>query len=455
MTVSPQNDLSYLGVRAPNPPNQIVAANAPTTNDYRFPIGTLWLDDVANTSWQLTHVAGTTATWTALGTGAVGGIVTITGDTGGAESPLVGNFSLLGTANQVKVTGAANKETFSLIGPYTPATYTSHGVLTGAGTGSIVATAAGTNGQALLGSTGAVPAFGTITSANSSITFTTGAASLAMAVTQATTTQLGGATFATNAETEAGTVTNKFITPANLAFVKSSMDVDVSLTNPVLQSILTTGAAPSGATGATNIMMFQSGWTWEQFILGAGQTIIAPRIGASGLLISLDLTATEGAEYNSGARLNSPLSFTIGTSAAFFLEIPLLAADVTGCDPLLIGFRKVEANNATFVSYTDYASIGLSATDGANIWIRTILNAGAETKTDTTDAWTDGQTKTLRINVSAAGVVTYLINGIAPVVTAAFTFDATDVVIPFIRLEHAAVAPGAIDITGRLKCGLQ
>ncbi len=130
------------------------------------------------------------------------------------------------------------------------------------------------------------------------------------------------------------------------------------------------------------------------------------------------------------------------------------AADVSGCDPLLIGFRKVEANNATFTSYTDYAAIGLSASDGANIWLKTELNAGGTTSTDTTNTWTDGQSKVLKVLVSAAGVVTYTIGGSAPVVTAAFTFDSTDVVIPFIRLTHAVTAPGAINWVS-FKCGLQ
>jgi hypothetical protein len=201
-------------------------------------------------------------------------------------------------------------------------------------------------------------------------------------------------------------------------------------------------------------MLMQGGEVWEEFILGAGQTIIAPRMSSTGLLISLDLTDTEGAEYNPGARNNTKYSYTIGTTAAFYFEATLNAADVSGCNPLAIGFRKVEANNATFANYTDYASIGLSASDGANIWLITELNAGGQTKTDTTNTWTDGQSKTLKVLVSAAGVVTYTIGGVAPVVTAAFTFDATDVVIPFIRLTHATVAPGAINWVS-FKCGLQ
>lgn len=176
------NPLAYEGVVAPNPPNVITTVRNPAANDINFPIGTIWVNTSNNTDWMLTSVVAGAATWAVNGSGATGGIVTITGDSGGAESPLAGNFNILGTANQVRVAGTANTETISLIGPYTPATYTAHGVLLGEGTSSIVAAAAGTNGQVFLGSTGADPAFGTLTTPNATLTYTTGAASLAVDV---------------------------------------------------------------------------------------------------------------------------------------------------------------------------------------------------------------------------------------------------------------------------------
>lgn len=59
------------------------------------------------------------------------------------------------------------------------ADYTDHGVILGQGTDTnLVATAAGTNGQLFVGSTGADPAFATATSTNSSIAYTLGAGSI-------------------------------------------------------------------------------------------------------------------------------------------------------------------------------------------------------------------------------------------------------------------------------------
>lgn len=156
----------------------VKSPRSPTSNDKKYPVGAIWVNTATNSAYILTSAPGN---WSLFGTSSGGAINSITGDTGGAEIPAAGNFNILGTANQIAVTGSANTETLSLVGPYTPSTFTSHGVLVGSGTSSIVALTAGSNGQVLLGSTGANPAFGTLTT-STGITFTTGAASLAVDV---------------------------------------------------------------------------------------------------------------------------------------------------------------------------------------------------------------------------------------------------------------------------------
>jgi hypothetical protein len=91
-------------------------------------------------------------------------------------------LSVTGTANQILANPTTGAVVLSLIGPYTPATYTAHGVLIGEGTGSIVATTPGTNGQLLIGSTGADPAFSTVTT-TTGLVFTPGAHTLAIDIT--------------------------------------------------------------------------------------------------------------------------------------------------------------------------------------------------------------------------------------------------------------------------------
>lgn len=62
------------------------------------------------------------------------------------------------------------------------ATLTDHGVLVGSGTGAVTALSVGTNGQVLVGSTGADPVFATLASADASINYTTGAGTLDLSV---------------------------------------------------------------------------------------------------------------------------------------------------------------------------------------------------------------------------------------------------------------------------------
>ena len=59
-------------------------------------------------------------------------------------------------------------------------TITDHSVMIGSGTGAVTPLTVGTNGQVLVGSGAADPTFHTLTSSDSSITFTTGAGTLSL-----------------------------------------------------------------------------------------------------------------------------------------------------------------------------------------------------------------------------------------------------------------------------------
>lgn len=234
----------------------------------------------------------------------------------------------------------------------------------------------------------------------------------------------------------------------------SGTDLVVSQ-SPICQSNANTGVAPTGSNGDVNLMYMQDGCLMEQFIIGT-QTIIAPRMNANGLNLALDNTAAEGSEYNFGARNNAKHAYTIGTSPAFFMTAKFYVEDLSGCDPLMIGFRKVEANNATLASYTDYALIGLNqGTSATNVVMLTELNAGGQTATDSTDAWGgDGSAQTVTVKVSAAGVVTFEVNGVAATVAPSFTFDNGDVVMPIIHFVQGADITTDVDLQ-TLKIGYQ
>lgn len=205
------------------------------------------------------------------------------------------------------------------------------------------------------------------------------------------------------------------------------------------------GGAAAGTTGATNQLLIVSGpqvLALEQFILGAGETIITPVQGAYGMNIALDLTNNEGAEYVVGENAIGP-SYKIGTDPAFFAKLTFRIADVSGSDETYLGFRKVQTYDAAIATYTDKALIG---NVNGDIKLNTLLNNAGGVVTDTTDNWADGEVHTLEVYVSAAGVVTYQIDGRAPTVTAAFTFDDGDEVVLMIRMLHDATAPGAVDL---------
>lgn len=89
---------------------------------------------------------------------ASGAITTITGNSGGAESPSAGNFNILGTGS-ITVAGSANTETVQLTG------LTNHAVLVGAGTATITNVGpTATAGQVLQsGGSSADPVFSTAT----------------------------------------------------------------------------------------------------------------------------------------------------------------------------------------------------------------------------------------------------------------------------------------------------
>lgn len=140
-------------------PMVIAARNPSNTVDIQYNPGYLWLSSLnlfqiiggvpVYGSGNLYYQAGTTAgvpNWIEIASGS--GNVT----------------SIAGTADQIAASSPTGNVVLSLIGPYTPATYTAHGVLVGEGTGSIVATAPGSAGQFLVsGGSSADPSFQTAT----------------------------------------------------------------------------------------------------------------------------------------------------------------------------------------------------------------------------------------------------------------------------------------------------
>lgn len=227
----------------PNPPR------APTASDTGYPIGKRWVyTDVA--SYELiglsTSKGITTANWNLLASD-TGPLDTLTGDAGGAISPSAGNITLAGTGGQIATSGAGSTITFSLTGPFAPSSFTAHGVLLGEGSSSIVATTPGTNGQLLIGSTGADPAFSTVTSTGSTLTLTGGAHTLNIDITAPVTVPNGG----TGATTLTGVLTGNGTGAVTANAVTNHGVVIGGASNAVGSlAVASTGTILAGSTGA-------------------------------------------------------------------------------------------------------------------------------------------------------------------------------------------------------------
>lgn len=211
------------------------------------------------------------------------------------------------------------------------------------------------------------------------------------------------------------------------------------------------GGYAGGSTGDENVMKFESN-IFEYHILGAGQTITAPSISATGLNVGMDQGNDEGIEVSQGITARSRSAFTVGTSAPFFFKLRFTIPVVAGTDDCAMGFRKAEAYRGNIDDYDEMAALNVIS---GNITIETILNNDTTATQDTGDDWADAETHNLEVMVAATGAVTYKIDGVAPTVPATFSFDADEVVVPFFYFLHAnASQAGAITLVS-WECGLQ
>ena len=207
-------------------------------------------------------------------------------------------------------------------------------------------------------------------------------------------------------------------------------------------------SAPTGADGDENIMSFPEG-TLEYHVIGTN-TILGPTFGATGLQAVLDAANDEGMETCGGILASNKLVFTVGTSPAFYARMRFEITTVAGTDDCVFGFRKAEAYRAAVDDYDEMAAMNVNA---GNILFQNILNGGTTVVTDTIDNWADAATHELAVYVSAAGVVTYKIDGRAPTTTVTYTFDDAEVVTPFFYCIQNSTTTAITMI--EFECGLQ
>jgi len=190
-------------------------------------------------------------------------IFTLTGNSGGPVPPTANNIFTVGSGS---ITTVGSPGTSTLTTQLTG--LTNHAVLVGAGTATITKLAVGTNGQLLIGSTGADPAFSTLTSNLAAVTFTTGPASLqinmpiAQAIPVTDITKLGFASFN---NTEFTVDVNGFVSLVGGGAAVDSITVDTFTapgSNPVTPNgsgiITITGAQVATGTIGANVIRTDS-----------------------------------------------------------------------------------------------------------------------------------------------------------------------------------------------------
>ena len=98
----------YLGVRALLPPDLQSAARDPTSSDKAYVKGTLWLNTLVPASFMWPG----SGNWIPLGSISAPAVATLTGNSGGAISPALGNINIVGAGGTL-VAGAGSTLTIT------------------------------------------------------------------------------------------------------------------------------------------------------------------------------------------------------------------------------------------------------------------------------------------------------------------------------------------------------
>lgn len=214
------------------------------------------------------------------------------------------------------------------------------------------------------------------------------------------------------------------------------------------------GAAPAGTADVLGWMISPYG---SLNITNIGtQTIVAPVLNATGLLIDQDDTATEGSHVSANQQTLGDQCFIVGKTD-FSLNARIVMADWTDA-AFMIGFRKKAVYGAVINNYTDYATIGNGSSVAGTTWIngdffvtRANLNGGTTLQTISAVAPTDTVSAFLQVRVAVNGAVSCFVNGtsypVYSVGTTPMVFDAGDEMIPFYQIVNIGGGDPAASIS--------
>lgn len=188
--------------------------------------------------------------------------------------------------------------------------------------------------------------------------------------------------------------------------------VDFTKTAPVPLFAQTTNAIATAADDQIDHFTVNNQY-FEHIQIGANAAI-QYITAAAGWTIPVDGANGDALEITNGVLATRDLSFTVGTDPAFFMAAGFLVDTIAAQDGYGCGFRKQGA----YIDFTDPAGVATAYDDKA--WIGAYDNAGdwrtvtsiatADTNTNiTTAACANATYVYLKVLVSSAGAVTYLI----------------------------------------------
>ena len=162
--------------------------------------------------------------------------------------------------------------------------------------------------------------------------------------------------------------------------------------------------------------------------------------GTGGLDISADNTVdNEGVEIYLGSSQNTTTGYLLAQTDQMCFSVNVTVALIAGTDQFIVGWRVADAYQDinAYLSYSDYAVVGINNTDGSVFGLSDSTTGAAESDDSTTN-WADTETKTLKSCVDGAGLVHAYLDGTLVVETNRTTaLDSNKVLNPFISYMQA------------------
>lgn len=198
-----------------------------------------------------------------------------------------------------------------------------------------------------------------------------------------------------------------------------------------LAILAATGLAYSTTADAHNDIYY-GGQQLKFVTITTATGTFTPAADAEGLDLTVGGGDNDALDIYGGAEGAAGRAFIIGTDPAFKFCATWKVFDVTGTDHMYCGFRTIQAPDDPISQYTDYCAIGhISGNYGTQDKTTGATDSGADTIADNdTDEWCT--------SVSAAGLCSYTIDGVAAESVDTHTLGDGIPVVPFCTLRNSA-----------------